>query len=49
MVKTKPIGRAVFSLFLIPLIAKYQAAVVDIKTKGAKGDGKTDDGPVIVK
>ncbi|KAL7591074.1 hypothetical protein Lser_V15G34853 [Lactuca serriola] len=48
MVKTKPIGRAVFSLFLIPLIAKYQAAVVDIKTKGAKGDGKTDDGPAIM-
>ncbi|KAI3675163.1 hypothetical protein L1987_84748 [Smallanthus sonchifolius] len=30
------------------LIAMNHAAIVDIKTKGAKGDGITDDGPAIL-
>lgn len=37
---------AVYCLFVMALITTNQAAVVDIKHKGAKGDGKTDDGPV---
>lgn len=39
---------AVFCLFLMGLIAKNHAIIVDVKTKGAKADGKTDDGPAIV-
>ncbi|KAI3809712.1 hypothetical protein L1987_19310 [Smallanthus sonchifolius] len=31
------------------LIAMNHAAIVDIKTKGAKGDGITDDGPAILR
>lgn len=37
---------AVFCLFLMGLIVKNHAISVDVKTKGAKADGKTDDGPV---
>ncbi|KAI3675162.1 hypothetical protein L1987_84747 [Smallanthus sonchifolius] len=42
------IRRAVWCLFVMTLIATNHAAVVDIKTKGAKGDGITDDGPAIL-
>ena len=35
-------------LLIIALISRNRAVVVDIKAKGAKGDGKTDDGPVIM-
>lgn len=31
----------------MPLIAGINAVVVNVKTKGAKADGKTDDGQVI--
>ncbi|XP_024966091.1 exopolygalacturonase-like [Cynara cardunculus var. scolymus] len=40
--------RAVCCLLLMALMARNHAAVVDVKTKGAKGDGKTNDGPAIV-
>lgn len=46
MAKENFIPRAVFCFFLMVLIENNHAAVVDVKTKGAKGDGKTDDGPV---
>ncbi|XP_076904718.1 exopolygalacturonase-like [Bidens hawaiensis] len=39
--------RSAVYLFLL-LIATNNAAIVDIKTKGAKGDGITDDGPEIL-
>ncbi|XP_023754438.1 exopolygalacturonase [Lactuca sativa] len=40
--------RAVCFLFIMPLIAGINAVVVNVKTKGAKADGKTDDGQVIL-
>ncbi|XP_023754425.1 exopolygalacturonase [Lactuca sativa] len=42
------IRQAICCLFLIAYIARSHAAVVNIKTKGAKGDGITDDGQAIV-
>ncbi|CAH1450185.1 unnamed protein product [Lactuca virosa] len=42
------IRQAICCLFLIAYIARSHAAVVNIKTKGAKGDGKTDDSKAIV-
>ncbi|KAI3509642.1 hypothetical protein L1887_25075 [Cichorium endivia] len=42
------IRQAIRCLFLIAFIASNHAAVVNIKAKGAKGDGITDDGQAIV-
>ncbi|KAI3509641.1 hypothetical protein L1887_25073 [Cichorium endivia] len=42
------IRQAIRCLFLIAFISRNHAAVVNIKTKGAKGDGITDDGKAIV-
>lgn len=42
------IQRAVCCLFVTVLITTNHAALVNIKTKGAKGDGITDDGQVII-
>nr|XP_043622973.1 polygalacturonase-like [Erigeron canadensis] len=39
--------RAICCFFLMALVARNHAGLVDIKAKGAKGDGKTDDGPAI--
>ncbi|KAL4555394.1 hypothetical protein LXL04_038012 [Taraxacum kok-saghyz] len=45
-----PIWQAIFGFLLIAIIASNHAdaAIVDIKTKGAKGDGVTDDSQAIV-
>lgn len=48
MDKDNYIRKAVCYLFLMALIVRNRAAVVNVKTKGAKGDGVTDDGPVHV-
>ncbi|KAL4555399.1 hypothetical protein LXL04_038017 [Taraxacum kok-saghyz] len=48
MYKMNSIPRAVIFVFLMALIEKNHAAVVNVKTKGAKGDGKSDDGPAII-
>ncbi|KAJ9536324.1 hypothetical protein OSB04_un000504 [Centaurea solstitialis] len=42
-------GKAICFLFLIAMVSRNHAIVVDIKAKGAKGDGKTDDGPALDK
>ncbi|KAL8209130.1 hypothetical protein R6Q57_008542 [Mikania cordata] len=42
------IRTAVFCLFVMALGARNHAAVIDVKSKGAVGDGKTDDGPAIL-
>ncbi|KAJ9536322.1 hypothetical protein OSB04_un000502 [Centaurea solstitialis] len=42
-------GKAICCLLLIAMVFRSHAVVVDIKARGAKGDGKTDDGPVIEK
>ncbi|KAL8238086.1 hypothetical protein R6Q59_019167 [Mikania micrantha] len=42
------IRRGVTCLIIMAIITTNRAAVVNIKTKGAKGDGKTDDGPAIL-
>ncbi|KAJ9560710.1 hypothetical protein OSB04_005870 [Centaurea solstitialis] len=42
-------GKAICCLLLIAMVFRNHAVVVDIKARGAKGDGKTDDGPVIQK
>nr|XP_043620068.1 exopolygalacturonase-like [Erigeron canadensis] len=41
-------SKAICYLFLMALFARNQAVVVDVKAKGAKGDGITDDGPAIM-
>lgn len=46
MDKPNSFRRAICCLLFIEFIARNHAAVVNIKTKGAKGDGKTDDSPV---
>ncbi|KAK9075514.1 hypothetical protein SSX86_003838 [Deinandra increscens subsp. villosa] len=42
------IRRAVCCLFVVTMVPINRAAVVNIKSKGAVGDGKTDDGPAIL-
>ncbi|KAJ9536170.1 hypothetical protein OSB04_un000650 [Centaurea solstitialis] len=39
-------GKAICCLLLIAMVFRSHAVVVDIKARGAKGDGKTDDGPM---
>ncbi|KAM0063062.1 putative endo-polygalacturonase [Helianthus debilis subsp. tardiflorus] len=39
---------AVYCMFVMALIVRNHAVVVNIKTKGAKGDGITDDSPAIL-
>nr|XP_043622804.1 exopolygalacturonase-like [Erigeron canadensis] len=48
MGKKSYIQRAICSLFLMASITMNHSAVIDIKAKGAKADGKTDDGPVLM-
>ncbi|KAK1423989.1 hypothetical protein QVD17_19300 [Tagetes erecta] len=48
MDKSSCIRRTVCCLFVTALIAINHAIVVDIKSKGATGDGKTDDGPALL-
>ncbi|KAI7733384.1 hypothetical protein M8C21_033681 [Ambrosia artemisiifolia] len=40
---------ALYCLLFMALIGTNHATVVNVKTKGAKGDGVTDDGPVITR
>ncbi|XP_071699070.1 exopolygalacturonase-like [Rutidosis leptorrhynchoides] len=48
MDKINSIRKAVCCLLLTSLIARNHGATFNIQTKGAKGDGVTDDGPAIV-
>nr|XP_043620069.1 exopolygalacturonase-like [Erigeron canadensis] len=41
------VQRTICCLFSIALVARNHAVVVDVKTKGATGDGKTNDGMAI--
>lgn len=48
MNRENSIRQAICCLFLIAFIARNHAAVVNIRTKGAKGDGITDDGQALM-